>query len=60
MPEPKINEIEKIGCEIAYNRFWSHYSRKTLKPKTTEKRKNQKIGCENFGDYGVKFTSAKI
>ena len=29
-------KIEKIGCEIAYNRFLLHYSRKTQEPKTTE------------------------
>ena len=34
------NEIEKISCEIANNRFSLHYSWKTQKPKTTEKIKS--------------------
>ena len=34
MTEPKKNEMNEIGCEIANNRFSLHYSRKTDKPKT--------------------------
>ena len=48
MPEPKKNnEIENNGCEIAYNRFSLHYSRKTQKPK--------KYNRKNISGWGNSF-----